>query len=201
MDIHSFEDTYRCLPDLGLIKKDFSNGYGDYLMANNNFCIDNMSTDTSFLDAINYCIWKDNATVLKTILQSNNCTVHLTDKSVIRQAIKQGSVDSVQILLENGCNAAIDESYLLCIACSESKYEIAKLLVKHGADVCADDNDPIRLAFTNNNYSLCKFLLEKGANAFDKRLDDIVNVSNSLSLASLLKKHRKGGENECQQND
>lgn len=145
-----------------------------------------MNIQSQLKDTVNYCAINNYDGVLISLINSSECTCHLTDKIALELAIKNNSIEVVKILLAHGANASIDGSQLLCQSISDGKNEIAKLLIGYGADILADDNDPLRIACNTRNYSMIRFLIKKGANRKDTRLLDVARRLNDLRLFNIL---------------
>ena len=111
------------------------------------------------------------------------------------QAIEQGDIDKVKVLLQENLNlnARISETTMLCRAASEGHHEIAKLLIASGADVNQRASkghfNPLLYAAYYGNLEVVRILLKAGADLHIR----VTDYLNPLEYAELGKQegHRK----------
>jgi len=119
----------------------------------------------------------------------NYADVNANDGEPIKDAIKQGNLDIIKLLLENGANIKCGNYYDLRWAVWKNHKEIVELLVANGADVNANDGEPIKDAIKQGNLDVIKLLLENGASV-SKALR-ISQKQGRIEIMEFILKHEK----------
>ncbi|MBN2533408.1 MAG: ankyrin repeat domain-containing protein [Spirochaetales bacterium] len=131
-----------------------------------------------------------------------------TNPGILREAIRDSTTTSLQILVENGADidGTVDWGYNdtpLMFAVEKSKPEMVRWLITHGADINKGNNyrdTPLFKAVTHNNSRMVKLLLREGAdinrkNIYNKTaLDYAVSYNREELVTILLACGGKSGE-------
>jgi len=105
-------------------------------------------------------VWKNNIESVKLLLESG-ADVHVWNDYVLEYASEKGYIEIVNLLLRHG--EELHTSKGLREAVKNGNLDIVKVLIEGGADIHAFKNEALRLAIKNNHNTITKVLVNNGA--------------------------------------